>query len=108
MLTDILKDMPYSQAIGQSGSNLPIVLDLIEMRFRDIENKVYKKKKTTANRPQKFLIMYHLGLLDKLFEKNITVDKKARLLSIILDEDYDNLHQNISEVGTPKSSLLIK
>jgi hypothetical protein len=101
----------YSQLAKRSnGKNLGIIMDLIEERFRDLENKIYKKqKKFSADRAQKFLLLHHLGMLQPLIDNSdINLDKKARLLSIILNEDYDNLYDNLSKLGHAKSSLRLE
>ena len=108
-IMNIFKDVPYSNQI--KDNRLRIVLDLIEERFRDIEKITNKKRKKpfVANRPQKFLLLYHLKMLGPLItNQDLTTDQKARLLSIILDEDYDNLHGNISGYDRTDTPLNIE
>ena len=108
-MMNIFKDVPYSNQI--KDSRLRIVLDLIEERFRDLEKISNKKRKKpfSPNRPQKFLLLYHLKMLEPLItNRDLTTDQKARLLSIILDEDYDNLHGNISAYGRTDTPLNIE
>ncbi len=79
---------------------------MIEERLTRLEEKVFKTaRKDTTTVKQQILILHHLGILEKLNEFNITRDKKAKLLSVLLNGSFDNIRGYLTEINKKKSEL---
>ena len=75
-------------------------------RVDDLEEKVFKTaRKSTTTRSQQMLLLYELGILDKLNELNLSNKKKADLLSTLLNASADNIEKDLSEIYKKDSSL---
>ena len=99
-------DSKYRGMLGPAKVGLEMVIVDIEKRLRDLEHKTSKgNKRKTASRAQKMLLLFHLGMLDNLLDMPISADKKARLLSLIIDEDQANLKGDCLTIRTPKTDL---
>jgi hypothetical protein len=62
----------------------------IDQRLSLIEEKVFKKvKRLRATEAQKFLILYHLGLIAPIRQLPISQNKKDLLVSVMLDINED-------------------
>ena len=78
----------------------------IDERLRDLEHKVNPTaKKILSTRSQQMLLLFHLGILDKLKDFNISNKKLAKLLSILLNASPDNIEKDLSQIYNPKSDL---
>lgn len=107
----IYKDLPYFKLLDRNFQNtqLPLIMDMIETRFRDLEHKVFKKRKAKPiTRAQKVLLLHQLGMLKPLLELDTTQTNKARILSLLLEEDYDNLHGDLSNANRGLPNLATK
>jgi hypothetical protein len=82
---------------------------LLTERVKDLEEKVFKRgKKINTTRGQQVLLLKDLGLLDTINNLKLTKEKKAKLLSVLLNADYDNIYDDLVHIDEPKSGLKIK
>jgi hypothetical protein len=80
-----------------------------EERIKRLEEKVFKKKKRPdTSRGQQILLMKQLGCLDPILQMEITQEKKALLLSIILNADYDNIYDDLVHLNEPINTLTLE
>lgn len=96
----LLKDM--------KNGTFQIRMEMREMsdRLEKLENTVNKtKRKDNTSRGQQILILYHLGLLDKINELNLSNVKKAKLLATLLNSSEQNIRQDLTEVYKQDSEL---
>lgn len=78
----------------------------LETRVRKLEEKVFKKlKRTSATKSQKVLLYKELGLLDKIDELNLSQNKKALLMSVLIEGDPDNIEEDLRTVRRSDSDL---
>lgn len=67
----------------------------LQIRIEALEEKVFKKKAgITATKSQKMLLLKELRILDLINELNISLSKKAELLSILLGASSDNIEKS--------------
>src|SRR5688572_26746440 len=82
----ILADSEYRKLLTHEDASLNLLFTMIEKRFIDIEDKVFKsKRKSDTTRAQQMLLLKHLGILEIINALKITVKKKAKLLSLLLN-----------------------
>ncbi len=77
-------------------------------RLELLEQKVFKNKKTyPATAAQKMLILYHLGLLDKILstQNEISHAKQAKLLSLVISASDENIRHYLSFINLPESEI---
>jgi hypothetical protein len=81
---------------------------LIELkeRVKRLEDKTFKKKKPPTTLSQQILLLYHLGMLDKIYELPVSNVKKAELLAIILNGDASNTKKAIESIPKKEKSDL--
>jgi hypothetical protein len=107
-LFDLLPHSEYRDRLATNQSfELVEVLILIEKRLNDLEHKSFGNTKVVT-RAQKMLLLQHLGLLSTINELPTSKNKKAKLLSILLDADADNIEGDLSQIDRKNSKLLIK
>ncbi|HXB40403.1 MAG TPA: hypothetical protein VNZ49_07655 [Bacteroidia bacterium] len=75
----------------------------IDDRIEKIEKKVFKSSRSPANLSQQMLIFHHLGILDKITKLETSTNKKAKLLSVLLDADLDNTESFVSNINRAKN-----
>src|SRR5215469_15226238 len=93
------------QSASPSFLNLSNAYNLDE-RVKKLEEHVFKKvKRLTGTKSQKLLLFKDLGLLDKINELNLSQKKKAMLLSVLIDEDKDNIEDDLSQIFLKDSKL---
>ena len=98
-LDKTLPDSEYRSLLKTSDRELHLIFSLIETRFIDLEEKVFRsKQKNTATKSQKLLLMKHLGLLDIISNLNTTQEKKALLLSFIIDTSQENIRKDLQRI----------
>lgn len=107
-----MNDIPeYKKKLSKSpyGSNLffsstPTYFDLADIheRLTELEDRVLKTaRKQTTTRSQQILMLKDLGLMEKINDLNISVKKKAYLLSILLNASADNIKDDLSNMYKP-------
>jgi hypothetical protein len=80
-------------------------MDIVQ-RVAILEDQYLKKpKRLRATKAQKILILKHMGLLEKIDEIAMSQNKKALLLSVLLDADRDNVETDLSHVHLKESPL---
>jgi hypothetical protein len=80
-----------------------------EERLKRIEEKLFKnKKRPGTSRGQQMLLMKQLGCLDPILQLEISQEKKALLLSIILNADHDNIYNDLVHLNEPVNTLNIE
>lgn len=78
----------------------------IEQRLAVLEERAFKKDKVPkATKAQKILLMKYTGILDAISNLNLSQNKKALLVSTLLDLNADNVEKDLSQIGTKKSAL---
>lgn len=77
-------------------------------RIKVLEEKAFKKlKRLRATEAQRFLIFFHLGLLNPIKENaGLLQHQKDTLISVILDIDPDNAKKFLLETGKKIKPLL--
>jgi hypothetical protein len=81
-------------------------ISLLEERVKKLEEKVFKKlKRTSATKSQKVLLYKELGLLDIIDELDLSQNKKALLISVLIEGDPDNIEEDLRTVRRPNSDL---
>jgi hypothetical protein len=109
---EMLPTSIYRHRMGRAAERdheLRMVLLHVEKRLNDIENKVFRTaKKSFTTRAQQMLILYHLGLLEKINELPISKKKKAKLLSVLLNANADNIEGDLTYSQKRMSDLRIK
>jgi hypothetical protein len=104
-IESILPKSEYRKILMSQGLNLNLLFTLIEKRFNDIEDKVYKKKHETT-RAQQMLLLHHFGFLEKLDSLKLNKKSKARLLSALLNRSEDNIEGDLTTIKNIKKSDL--
>jgi len=78
----------------------------LEERISKLEEKAYKNsRKDLTTVRQQLLILHHLGILDNLNDLKLSREKKAKLLSILLNGSFDNIRGYLSEINKKESQL---
>jgi hypothetical protein len=78
----------------------------LEERVAKLEEKVNKtarKDQTTLR--QQLLLLHHTGMLDTLNDLKMSREKKAKLLSVLLNGSFDNIRDYLTEVNKRDSQL---
>jgi hypothetical protein len=107
---NIFEDSKYRVVEGISekvnGRSLLEALNDIDQRLELIENRFHKtERKSSTTRSQQMLLLYHLGVIDKLAEFKISNKKKAKLLSVLLNASQDNIEGDLSSIYKKNSPL---
>jgi hypothetical protein len=109
---DYFQDSEYHEMLTRRATDphLRLVLELIEDRLREMEHKVFKRNRPTADLPQKLLLLHFLGMLKPLQGETIEISaqKQAFLLSIILDADPENIRKTLPLLDFPDSKVQIE
>jgi len=91
--------------LRSSNVNENYVFTKIEKRLIDLEEKVFKSKKTnTTTRSQQMLLLHSLGILDKIGNLEISKTKQAILLSALLNSSMDNIKDDLETISNIKKS----
>src|SRR5688572_5203208 len=107
-INELLPRSEYRDILKSSSADLNYLFTLIEKRFNDLEDKVYKRTVETT-RAQQMLLLHHSGMLEALEKSEIKTKKeKARLLSALLNRNKDNIEGDLSSIHNYKSSDLTK
>jgi hypothetical protein len=88
---------------NNTASLIGFVRELNE-RVKRLEDKTFKKKKPPTTLSQQILLLYHLGMLDKIYQLQISNVKKAELLAIILNGDSSNTKKAIESISKKDKS----
>lgn len=93
--------------LGSEGTlNIQKHVNDIEDRITELEDRVFKKeRKIVTTRAQQMLLMYHLGLLDRFDDFEISNKKKALILSVLLNASQDNIEGDLSHIRKKKSAI---
>lgn len=92
----------------QSDRHLQAALKDIDTRLLELEKRVLKTaRKDTTTKGQQLLLFKQLGLLEKLAELKLSGNKKAKLLSVLLNANKDNIEGDLNNLNKTKSSLRI-
>lgn len=86
---------------GLFFSNTPNYDDLADIheRLSELENRVFKTaRKEITTRSQQILMLIDLGLMDKINELNLSLKKKAYLLSVLLNANSDNVKDTLTNM----------
>jgi len=95
----ILPDSEYRRLLMHEDASLHLLFTLIEKRFIDLEDKIYKSKRNiVTSRAQQMLLLKHLGLIKPIVALSINVDKKAKLLSQLLNASAENIEGDLSQI----------
>ncbi len=89
---------------GMFFSNTPNYDDLADIheRLTELEDRVLKTaRKQTTTRSQQILMLKDLGLMDVINDLNLSVKKKAYLLSVLLNASADNIKDDLSNMYKP-------
>jgi hypothetical protein len=91
--------------VGKYSSRLE--LNRINQRLAVLEESVFKKvKRVRATEAQRFLILYHLGLIEHIKKLTISQNQKDLLVGIILDIDPNNAKKFLVETSKKVRPLL--
>src|SRR5580658_2654070 len=75
-------------------------------KIEALQEKVFKNAQKAKTRlGQQILLLHKLGFLDKLKEQKLTTLQEARLLSVLLNGDKDNIRKHLTVVGHKESTL---
>jgi hypothetical protein len=103
----ILPNSEYSRLLMHPDASLNLLFTLIEKRFIDIEDKIYKsKRKIQTTRAQQMLLLMHLGFVNSILDFKMTVNKKAKLLSLLLNASAENIEGDLSQIQNEMSPEL--
>ena len=84
------------------------VSDLLE-RVKNLEDKVFKKsKKEQTTRAQQMLLFKHLGLLEIIEKLEVPKKSKAKLLSVLLNGNADNIEDDLTKIHHQDSEIRTK
>jgi hypothetical protein len=79
----------------------------LETRISVLEEQIFKKvKRLRATESQRFLIIYHLGLIPEIQKLDISQNQKDLIVSVMLDIDKDNAKKYLAETAKKKKPLL--
>ncbi len=99
-LEKFLPDSEYRSLLKTDEREFHLILTLIEKRFLDLEEKIFRKKqKNSATKTQKLLLLKHLGILDNILALEIPLEKKYFLLSLIIDSSQDNIKKDVQSIN---------
>ncbi len=107
--TNDIPEYKQKRARSKYGSNIffsqtPNYDDLADIheRLTELEDRVFKTaRKQTTTRSQQILILKDLGIMNIINELNISVKKKAYLLSVLLNASADNIKDDLSNMYKP-------
>ena len=71
------------------------LLDLFD-RMEEIEENVYKKRKTEVSLGQRILLLEYSAILEKILEAYPKQKDQVSFLSILLDGDIDNIKKDLA------------
>ncbi len=107
VIEGMLPESDYRFVISSDSPNLNLLVTLIEKRFIEIEEKVFKKNRISlTTKAQQMLLLKHLGILKIIDGLNIKVKQKAMLLSSLLNASADNIEGDLSQIRYDNSPLL--
>lgn len=82
-------------------------LNKLNQRITVLEETVFKKvKRLRATEAQRFLVMYHLGLVEPIKKLEISQNQKDILISVLLDIDPNNAKKFLAETAKKDRPLL--
>lgn len=78
----------------------------LEERVSKLEEKINKNaRKDNTTLRQQLLLLHHLGFLDILNDLKMSREKKAVLLSVLLNGSFDNIRDYLTEINKKDSQL---
>jgi len=82
-------------------------INKLDQRISVLEETVFKKvKRLRATEAQRFLVLYHLGLVELIKKLEISQNQKDVLVSVLLDIDPHNAKKFLSETAKKNRPLL--
>lgn len=82
-------------------------INKLNQRITVLEEAVFKKvKRLRATEAQRFLVLYHLGLVEPIKKLEISQNQKDILISVLLDIDPTNAKKFLAETAKKDRPLL--
>ena len=79
----------------------------IDQRVKLLEEAVFKKlKRFRGTEAQRFLILYHLGIVEQIRKMDLSQNLRDLLVSVMLDIDIHNSKKFLSESAKKERPLL--
>lgn len=101
MPSDRIDYLEYLSPFNLHGKAL---LDLLD-RMEEIEQKVYKNKRSEVTLGQRILLLKYSGLLEKIVEVFQKQKDQVSFLSSLLGADKDNIKKDLAAINLKQSKL---